>query len=107
MKKAYTYTALSVMLVFSVSLAAQDTESDFIKVSERKDWGFSISPYAILGADGGTDLLDVEFSLNQLIIDTRLGYLFYDDIHYKEDEVGADIGGFGFGNSSNLSWEPG
>jgi hypothetical protein len=219
MKNAYTFIALSMMLVFSISLAAQDTESDFLKVSERKDWGFSISPYAwlagqsadvggeklrqsfndlssltnfgfqlaaqarykryilsfdgtyaILGADGGTDLLDVEFSLNQLIIDTRLGYLFYDDIHYKEDEViagwsieghlgakhwrndiginyalsvgdnpplvegeldelqqwwdlmlgvktrfvlskrvllgvGADIGGFGIGNSSNLSWD--
>ena len=40
------------MLVFSMSLAAQDTEADFIKVSERKDWGFSIKPYVILGADG-------------------------------------------------------
>ena len=151
MKKVYTFAALSMMLVFSISITAQDTESDFIKVSERKDWGFSISPYAwlagqsadvggeklrqsfndlssltnfgfqlaaqarykrfilsfdgtyaILGADGGSDLLDVEFSLDQWIIDTKLGYLFYDDIHYKEDEV---IAGFGIGNASNLSWD--
>jgi len=136
MKNAKTLSVLSLFLLFSVALSAQDTEADFIKVDERKDWGFSISPYAwlagqsadvggeklrqsfndlssltnfgfqlaaqarykrfilsfdgtyaILGADGGTDLLDVEFSLNQWIIDTKLGYLIYDDIHYKEDEV--------------------
>lgn len=211
--------SLAILLAFSISIAAQDTEADFKKVSERKDWGFSISPYAwlagqsadvggeklrqsfndlssltnfgfqlaaqarykrfilsfdgtyaILGADGGTDLLNVEFSLNQWIIDTKLGYLIYDDIHYKEDEViagwsieghlgakfwsndigisyalgaegqpplvegelnelqqwwdmmlgmetrfvlskrvllgvGADIGGFGIGNSSDLAWD--
>ena len=206
-------------MVSSMSAMAQDTEADFKKVSERKPWGFSISPYAWLagqsadvggeklrqsfndlssltnfgfqlsaqarykrfllsfdgtyadlGAGGGTGLLDVEFTLNQWIIDTRFGYLFYDDIHYKEDEViagwsieghvgakywrndigvdyalgqegepplieggidelqdwwdlmlgvhtrfvlskrvllgvGADIGGFGIGNSSDLSWD--
>ncbi len=43
--------------------------------------------YANLGASGENDLLNVEFSLNQWIIDTKLGYLFYADIHYKEDEV--------------------
>lgn len=207
------------LLLFSLSSAAQDTESEFLKVSERKSWGFSISPYAWLagqsadvggeklrqsfndlssltnfgfqlsaqarykrfllrfdgtyadlGAGGGSSLLNVDFTLNQYIIDTKLGYLFYDDIHYKEDEViagwsiegrvgakywrndigvnyalgpdgeppllegsidelqdwwdlmlgvhssivlskrvllgvGADIGGFGIGNSSDLSWD--
>lgn len=219
MNKSTLLTIVLLITVLGTSLLAQDTEADFVKVSERKPWGFSISPYAWLagqsadvggeklrqsfndlssltnfgfqlsakarykrfllsfdgtyadlGAGGGTGLLNVEFTLNQWIIDTKLGYLFYDDIHYKEDEViagwsiegrlgakywrndirvdyalgqegepplveggidelqdwwdlmlgfetrfvlskrvllgvGADIGGFGIGNSSDLSWD--
>jgi hypothetical protein len=219
MKKAYLFTFIWTILLYSLAAHAQDTEADFKKVSERKAWGFSISPYAWLagqsadvggeslrqsfndlssltnfgfqlsaqarykrfilsmdgtyadlGASSGTELLSVDFTLTQWIIDTRLGYLIYDDIHYKEDEViagwsieghlgakywrndigvsyalgqegqpplvegeidelqdwwdlmlgvktrfvlskrvllgvGADIGGFGIGNSSDLAWD--
>ena len=218
MKNRYPVASALIILLFSLSLNAQDTEADFKKVNERKPWGFSISPYAWLagqsadvgseslrqsfndlssltnfgfqltsqarykrfllsfdgtyadlGASGGSDLLQVDFTLTQWIIETKLGYLFYDDIHYNEDEViagwsiegnvgakywrndiginytlgigdpplvsgelnelqdwwdlmlgvktrfvlskrvllgvGADIGGFGIGNSSKLAWD--
>lgn len=136
MKTKSRFTAFSFVLLFGLTLFAQDAESDFIKVDERKDWGFSISPYAwlagmstdvggekirqsfndlssltnfgfqmsasarykrfILSFDGtyaglgtemNSDLLQVDVSIDQWIIDTKLGYLIYDDIHYDEDEV--------------------
>jgi len=136
MKTRNRFAVLSVILMFSISLSAQDAESDFVKVSERKDWGFAISPYAwlagisadvggekirqtfndlssitnfgfqlsalarykrfilsfdgtyaALGTGGGNDLLNVDVTIDQWIIDSKLGYLFYDDIHYNEDDV--------------------
>lgn len=75
MKNKHLAAILSIILLVSLSVSARDMEADFKKVSERKPWGFSISPYASLGADRGTDLLDVDFTLKQWILDTRLGYL--------------------------------
>jgi len=205
-------------MAVNLSMWAQDTEADFKEVSERKDWGFHITPYAWLAgqatdvggeklrqsfndlssfanfgfqlsalarykrfmlsfdgtyadlrAGGDSGPLNVDVKIIQWIIDSKLGYLFYEDIHYKEDEViagwsiegnvgakywhnnisvnydltindtpvmegefnelqdwwdlmlglktrfvlskrvllgvSADIGGFGIGNSSRLSWD--
>jgi hypothetical protein len=136
MNTIFRFAVLPFLLMCSISLVAQDAESDFVKVSERKDWGFSISPYAwlagmstdvggeklrqsfndlssitnfgfqmsasarykrlilsfdgtyaALGSEMGSEFVNVDVSINQWIIDPKLGYLFYDDIHYDEDEV--------------------
>lgn len=133
-KSLFVYFLCLMMIPFS--LIAQDANTDFEKVNERKDWSFSISPYALLasqatdvggerlrqsfndlssmtnfgfqmtstlrykryllsfdgtyarlGSDAGIDILNVDFSIDQWIIDPKLGYLVYDDIHFREDEV--------------------
>lgn len=129
-----------VLLIYTFSvysrIYAQDAGSDFTKLSDRKDWGFTLSPYAwiagqstdvggeklrqsfndlssltnfgfqlssslrykryILSFDGtyanlgsgvGADALKVDFSIDQWIIDSKIGYLIFDDIHYNENEV--------------------
>ena len=42
------FATLIVVLLTGIALFAQDAESEFLEVKERKDWGFSISPYAWL-----------------------------------------------------------
>ena len=44
-----------IVLVICISVTAQNAGSDFVKVNERKEWGFSISPYAWL-AGQATDV---------------------------------------------------
>jgi hypothetical protein len=133
-KRLFAYTLC--LILSSFNLLAQDANTDFETVNERKDWSFSISPYALLasqatdvggerlrqsfndlssmtnfgfqmistlrykryllsvdgtyarlGSNAGTDLLDVDFSIDQWIIDPKLGFLVYDDIHFREDEI--------------------
>jgi hypothetical protein len=78
-KLRQSFNDLSSLTNFGFQLAAQARYKRFI-------YSFD-GTYAILGADGGSDLLHVDFSLDQWIIDNKLGYLFYDNIHYNEDEV--------------------
>jgi hypothetical protein len=115
---------------------SQDTEADFERVNQRKDWSLSISPYAWLagnatdvggeklrqsfndlssitnfgfqmttsgrykrftalldwtyahlGAKQGNNFLDVDANIYQWIVDQKLGYIVYDRIDYKEDNV--------------------
>jgi hypothetical protein len=126
----------AIVVILAYSSFAQDTDSDFKKVNDRKDWGFSISPYvwlagnatdvggeklrqsfndlasltnfgfqmattarykrftatldwtyAHLGAELGNDALIVDAHIYQWIVDPKLGYIFYDKIDYNEKSV--------------------
>ncbi len=135
MKKIFSISVIF-LLVCVNWVFAQDTESDFKNINERKDWGFSISPYAWLAGNatdvGGeklrqsfndlssltnfgfqmmntvrykrfttsldwtyahlgtevvNDALVVDAHIYQWIVDTKLGYIFYDKIDFNEKNV--------------------
>jgi hypothetical protein len=117
-------------------LYSQDAESDFASVNQRKDWSFSITPYAWLagnatdvggeklrqsfndlssitnfgfqmtttgrykritavldwtyahlGSSLNNEFLNVDANIYQWIVDPKVGYIIYDRIDYKEENV--------------------
>jgi hypothetical protein len=63
---------------------SQDTEADFERVNQRKDWSLSISPYAWL-ADNATDVGEEKLrqSLNDLSSITNFGFQMTTAGRYK------------------------
>jgi hypothetical protein len=83
MKKAHIANIL-LLVVFSLNSFAQNTESDFKEVNQRKNWSFSISPYAWLAGNatdvGGTKLRQ---SFNDLSSLTNFGFQMVNSVRYK------------------------
>ena len=70
---------------------AQDTEGDFKEVQQRKDWGFSISPYAWL-AGNATDIGGEKLrqSFNDLSSLTNFGFQMVTTVRYKRITASLD-----------------
>jgi len=91
LRKIYTETimkkisaVLFLIIIFLGTTIAQDTKSDFQEVNKRKDWSFSISPYAWLAGNatdvGGEKLRQ---SFNDLSSLTNFGFQMATTARYK------------------------
>ena len=84
-------TILMLLMVFNLPTFAQDTESDFQEVNERKDWSFAISPYAWLAGNatdvGGEKLRQ---SFNDLSSLTNFGFQMVTSARYKRLTASLD-----------------
>ena len=82
---------LMLLVVFSLSSFAQNTESDFQEVEDRKDWSFTISPYAWLAGNatdvGGEKLRQ---SFNDLSSITNFGFQMANTVRYKRIVASLD-----------------
>jgi hypothetical protein len=78
------------LLIISISilsgqLKAQDANTEFIQADEKKDWGFSLTPYALLAAmstDVGGEKIRQNF--NDLSSITNFGFQLIGAVRYKK-----------------------
>lgn len=79
-----TVLFLTLLLLLCFTSRAQDTESGFQEVNKRKDWSFTISPYAWLAGNatdvGGEKLRQ---SFNDLSSLTNFGFQMESAVRYK------------------------
>ncbi|MBK3516742.1 hypothetical protein [Carboxylicivirga marina] len=82
--KARQPLLITVLMLFSHMLFSQNSEADFKKVDDGKDWQFVLSPYAWLAANatdvGGESLRQ---SFNDLSSLTNFGFQMVSSAKYK------------------------
>ena len=82
---------LLALSMISAKIFAQDANTEFIKVDEKKDWGFSLTPYALLAAmstDVGGEKIRQNF--NDLSSVTNFGFQLIGAVRYKRISITFD-----------------
>ena len=80
-----------VLCISSVGLLAQDPQFDFVEDDEQKDWGFALTPYAMLAAQS-TDVggEKIRSSFSDLSSITNAGFQIIAAMRYKRFTVAFD-----------------
>lgn len=89
MKKIFLFVVFFICAQLVVS--AQEVQSDFVEANESKDWGYSITPYALLAAQS-TDVGGerIRQSFNDLSSITNAGFQIISTLRYKRMSLSFD-----------------
>jgi len=83
----------------ATDVGGEKLRQSFKDLSSLTNFGFQLSAAArykrfmlsfdgtYLGTTAGSELLTIDFSIDQWILDPKLGYLVFEDIHYNEEDV--------------------